>query len=95
MWSARRRLPARNADPGSTGTVARLKTVFGVGGGGISAAGGRLAESGGGFGGLVHAQLPGDGERVDGAAGAGDGAKGFVDLAARAGGERAGRAATS
>ena len=63
---------------------------FGAGSGGIPAACRRLAESGGCFGRLVHAQLPGDGECVDGGTDADDGAQSFVDLTARAGGERAG-----
>ena len=90
MWSARRRLQARNADPGWTGTAARAKTVSASAAAGNSSGCWCLTESGGSFTGLAHAQLPGDGERVDGGAGAGDGAEGFVDLAARAGGEGAG-----
>ena len=68
----------------------QIKDSFGAGSGGFAAACWCLTESGGCFGGLVHAQLPGDGEGVDGAGGADDGAQCFVDLTARAGGERAG-----
>ena len=93
MWSARRRVPARYTNPGSTGTVARQRR-FRRWQRRNPAACRRLAESGGCFGRLVHAQLPGDGERVDGATDADDGAQGFVDLTARAEGRR-GRAATS
>ena len=69
----------------------QIKDSFGAGSGGFAAACWCLTESGGCFGGLAHAQLPGDGECVDGAADADNGAQSFVDLTARAGRERAGR----
>jgi hypothetical protein len=63
---------------------------FGGGGFGAVTRGRSFAEAGGVLGGLAHAELPGDGEGVDGGAGAGDRAQGLVDLAMGAGGEGAG-----